>query len=183
MALNYERVGWENAPSTATPIDAGNLNHMDNGILAVSKQYDTDIPNLIERVAAIPAMLDSYLAEEIGTDVTNWLNEHVTPGGSTIVVDDTLSVSGAAADSKTVGDALGAKADAAEIPDSPVEDGLYLLNRYNGQNSYIPYVAPHGIPIEPSENGYYQLELSVTNGTPSLYWVRVYYPEPIEEVD
>ena len=115
MALNYERVGWENAPSTATPIDAGNLNHMDNGILAVSKQYDTDIPNLIDQVAAIPAMLDSYLAEEIGTDVTNWLNEHVTPGGSTIVVDDTLSVSGAAADSKTVGDALGTKASQSDV--------------------------------------------------------------------
>ena len=106
MALNYERVGWENAPSTATPIDAGSLNHMDNGILAVSKQYDVDVPHLQEQVAAIPAMLDSYLAEEIGVDVAAWLSEHVTPGGSTIVVDDTLTISGAAADSKIVGDAL-----------------------------------------------------------------------------
>lgn len=109
MALNYERIGWENAPSTNTPIDAGSLNHMDNGILAVSNQYDVDVPYLQEQVAGIPAMLDSYLAEEIGTDVAAWLTEHVTPGGSTIVVDDTLTISGAAADAKAVGDALATK--------------------------------------------------------------------------
>ena len=103
MALNYERIGWENAPSTNTPIDAGSLNHMDNGILAVSNQYDVDVPYLQQQVAGIPAMLDSYLAEEIGTDVTAWLNAHVTPGGSTIVVDDTLSISGAAADAAKCG--------------------------------------------------------------------------------
>lgn len=106
MALNYERIGWENAPSTNTPIDAGSLNHMDNGILAVSNLYDVDVPYLKEQVAGIPAMLDSYLADQIGVDVGKWLNDHVTPGGSTIVVDNTLTISGAAADSKTVGDAV-----------------------------------------------------------------------------
>lgn len=122
MALNYERIGWENAPSTNTPIDAGSLNHMDNGILAVSDQYDVDVPYLQEQVAGIPAMLDSYLADQIVIDVGNWLDDHVTPGGSTIVVDDTLSIEGAAAESKTVGDALATKASQTEL--SEVETTL-----------------------------------------------------------
>ena len=117
MALNYERIGWENAPSTNTPIDAGSLNHMDNGILAVSNQYDADVPYLQEQVAGIPAMLDSYLAEQIDIDVANWLDEHVTPGGSTVVVDDTLTIEGAAAESKTVGDALAIKASQSDVDD------------------------------------------------------------------
>ncbi|MDQ2638007.1 MAG: hypothetical protein M3Y83_14130, partial [Actinomycetota bacterium] len=30
--MAYTRIGWENEPSTATPINADNLNHMEDGI-------------------------------------------------------------------------------------------------------------------------------------------------------
>lgn len=43
MPIRYTRVGWQDAPSTETPIDAANLNHMDNGILALSEAYDVEI--------------------------------------------------------------------------------------------------------------------------------------------
>ena len=46
-------------------------------------------------------------SNEIGTAVTSWLNENVTGEGS-VVVDETLSVSGAAADAKVVGDEIAA---------------------------------------------------------------------------
>lgn len=46
MPIKYTRVGWQDAPSMETPIDAANLNHMDNGILALSEAYDTEIPTV-----------------------------------------------------------------------------------------------------------------------------------------
>lgn len=53
MSVMYTRVGWQDAPSTDTPIDAANLNHMDNGILALSEEVDTELPLLQERVEAV----------------------------------------------------------------------------------------------------------------------------------
>ena len=48
MPVRYTRVGWQDAPSTDTPIDAANLNHMDNGILALSQEVDTELDSLRE---------------------------------------------------------------------------------------------------------------------------------------
>ena len=50
--------------------------------------------------------LADYVQEQISSDVTNWLNTHVTPVGSAVVVDTSLTVSGAAADAKKTGDEL-----------------------------------------------------------------------------
>lgn len=50
--------------------------------------------------------VDKQTDEQIANAVTDWLDDHVVPGASTIVVDDTLSISGAAADAKKTGDEL-----------------------------------------------------------------------------
>ena len=50
--------------------------------------------------------VDGMADEQIADAVTDWLDDHVTPGGSTIVVDDTLSIQSAAADAKKVGDEI-----------------------------------------------------------------------------
>lgn len=42
----------------------------------------------------------------IGDTVTTWLTEHVDPVGSAVVVDDTLTIQGAAADAKKTGDEI-----------------------------------------------------------------------------
>ena len=46
------------------------------------------------------------LSDNIGPIITDWLDENVDPVGSAVVVDSSLAVSGAAADSKKVGDEL-----------------------------------------------------------------------------
>lgn len=74
MPIRYTRVGWQDAPSTDTPIDAANLNHMDNGILAISEELDTELPLLDERlttaeeeVGAIPSIEQRLTAVEGAT--------------------------------------------------------------------------------------------------------------------
>lgn len=68
--------------------------------------------------------LDQYLSDEISTDVTNWLNTHVTPVGSAVIVDSGLTMEGAAADAKKTGDEL------TELNErlSDVKDDLKLLS-------------------------------------------------------
>ena len=46
------------------------------------------------------------LPNMVGDTVTSWLNEHVTPAGSAVVVDDSLTIQGAAADAKKTGDEI-----------------------------------------------------------------------------
>lgn len=122
MPVRYTRVGWQDAPSTDTPIDAANLNHMDNGILALSQEVDTELDSLREDFTSfeeetssrvitlqnsLPTMIgeqiDTKFGDSIGDEVTSWLTEHVDPAGSAVVVDDTLSVEGAAADAEKTG--------------------------------------------------------------------------------
>ena len=55
-------------------------------------------------------------------------------------------------------------------PDSPANDGAYLMQHNNGENSYIPYISP--IPALPTTNGNYTLKCVVSGGVPSLVWVE-----------
>lgn len=57
MSVGYTRVGWQDAPSTDTPIDAANLNHMDNGILALSEEVDTELPLLDQRISELERLI------------------------------------------------------------------------------------------------------------------------------
>lgn len=50
--------------------------------------------------------VDKQTDEQIANTVTNWLDDHVAPGSSTIIVDNTLNIQGAAADAKKTGDEI-----------------------------------------------------------------------------
>lgn len=52
--------------------------------------------------------LSQYVDEQLASVATDWLDDHLTPVGekTTILVDDSLSVSGAGADAKIVGDQI-----------------------------------------------------------------------------
>ena len=70
----------------------------------VADQIDDAVADQIDDVVA--EQLPTLVAEEIPDEVTDWLNDNVTPVGSAVVVDKSLTISDAAADSKATGDAL-----------------------------------------------------------------------------
>lgn len=76
---------------------------------------ETNLPGVVEEQipGVVADQLDDVVEEQIGAvvaeqipdEVTHWLNKNVNPVGSAVIVDNTLTISGAAADAKTVGDA------------------------------------------------------------------------------
>ena len=75
---------------------------------AVSEQIGETVAGQID--GAVANQIDDVVAEQmpetIGDEVTAWLNENVDPVGSAVIVDNTLSITGAAADAKVTGDLI-----------------------------------------------------------------------------
>lgn len=55
-------------------------------------------------------------------------------------------------------------------PDSPSDNGDYIVRHTNGQNEYVPLVIPTELPTMPTDNGTYRLKVTVSNGTATLSW-------------
>ena len=70
----------------------------------VERQIGDVVENQIGDVVA--EQLPPILSEEIPESVTDWLDENVNPVGSAVIVDNTLKISGAAADAKITGEKL-----------------------------------------------------------------------------
>ena len=65
--MSYSRLNWEDTPSTKTPINAENLNKMDQGIFSAHEQLDA-IPDWAkekEKPSYTPEDIGSYTKEEI----------------------------------------------------------------------------------------------------------------------
>ena len=58
--MSYTRVNWQNKPSTATPINATNLNTMDAGIAAL----DTAMADKVDKVAGKGLSTEDFTTEE-----------------------------------------------------------------------------------------------------------------------
>lgn len=67
----------------------------------IQHQLDTLDSNKIDGT-----QLNNYVASQLNQDVSNWLNTNVDPVGSAVIVDSSLSISGAAADAKKTGDEI-----------------------------------------------------------------------------
>ena len=72
----------------------------------VEDQIDAVVAGQIDAVVGeqIDASVASQIATPTATATSAWLDAHVTPVGSAVVVDDSLTVSGAAADAQVVGE-------------------------------------------------------------------------------
>lgn len=68
---------------------------------SVAQQIDGSVGRQIDQSVA------SQIATPTATATTAWLTQHVDPVGSAVIVDDTLTISGAAADAKVSGDRIG----------------------------------------------------------------------------
>lgn len=118
---------------------------------------------------------------EIGAAVTDWLDEHVA-GGQTLAIDDTLSVQGAAADSKKTGDKIADLKSALSNDESLITDALAIEHIDKADvsfNAYLDYDGSGKIKYtlsqnyktiyERSLNGANILALTGKNTTPALY--------------
>ena len=70
----------------------------------------------------------TQMAAEIGTDVSDWLQQNVTPAGSMTTIDSSLTISDAAADAKAVGDALTSLNGSLDNTDDNVNDLKNAIN-------------------------------------------------------
>lgn len=68
--MAYTKIGWENLPSTKTPINDVNLNHMDDGIF----NNDAAITELQKQVNLVNLPIGSLYWNE--TDITETINQY-----------------------------------------------------------------------------------------------------------
>ena len=126
--MEYVKKNWQNTPSTNTPINADNLNHIEQGIydaqstanaaqeLASETEAKLDALQARETTSTAAGMTDTtkayiYTGSEAGYNYGHWYywnGSAWTDGGvynsAGVNTDTTLSVSGAPADSKATGD-------------------------------------------------------------------------------
>ena len=88
---------------------------------------------------------------DIQTTVTTWLADNVTPVGSAVTVDTSLTIAGSAADSKTVGDRFG------EVSEGNFLEFIEKINIVCGNyitGYYVEYNSGHVVPN--ATWGYYE---------------------------
>ena len=137
--INFSKLTWENLPARTTALSATNLNRIENGIADSVNGVNSNSHSIAELqtrisqiangsptpVATAAEMTDEsavylYTGSETGYTAGNWYyyNGTAWTSGGTYggaVTDTTLSISGAAADAKAVGDALADKADSSDV--------------------------------------------------------------------
>ena len=157
---------------------------------------ETNLPGVVEtQIGGVVAeQIDDVVGDQIGgvvaqqipTQVTGWLNDNVTPVGSAVVVDSSLTISGAAADAKTVGDELTeinsvlyveseqqytVLNDVGIIPSG----GGYVVSGYEGLNTaQIPISVGEKYKIYVDGNVRYGFGGPYTTGSTTLYDVEYY---------
>lgn len=118
--MSYTTIGWENKPSKKTPINATNLNHMDQGIADAHNEIEhlQGLNYAPTPVATVAEMTDHdriyvYTGSETGYEANHWYywdgikwDEGGVYNATALVTDKTLSREDEAADAKAVGDRM-----------------------------------------------------------------------------
>ena len=94
ISVLSKNIEWDN---THTLVDVlGSINVDATGTI------QDQINKLFNEKVSI-TQLNNYVASQLNTEVANWLNNNVDPVGSAVIVDSSLTIQGAAADAKVVG--------------------------------------------------------------------------------
>jgi len=157
ISVLSENVEWD---STHTLIDVlGSIN------VDVTGTIQDQISQLFnEKVNS--AQLQNYVNNQLNTDVTNWLNTNVNPVGSAVIIDETLTIKGAAADAKQTGDIKNKFVKSINpiyMQTINLADGLIPF--YTKQNDRI-YIKT----IDDSNFSHDQIRFYDKNGTYIQYW-------------
>lgn len=68
--MNYERINWENSPSTDTPLDADNLNKMDEGLDTLNREVQktrADLAKVEESTDVLSARMSTFTTLQEGS--------------------------------------------------------------------------------------------------------------------
>lgn len=86
MAINYTKKTWQNAPSTATPLSAANVQIMDNAIEAACDGVDTLNDNLalkINNTTGLPQVTNgSFFVSGVDADTLKHTGAYYCSGAS-----------------------------------------------------------------------------------------------------
>lgn len=117
------------------------------------------------------AMSGVYLVYELATPTTEQASPYTNPqivddfGTEEYVTDSIVPVGHVTKYMPNL------KAKLEMAPDSPSDNGDYIVRHTNGLNEYVPLVIPTELPAMPTgSDGTYVLKATVTNGTAVLSW-------------
>lgn len=88
--------------------------------------------------------MQAYVTNSMPTYITSWLNTNVNPVGSAVVVDSSLTVSGAAADAKVVGDKVAGLDDLKSATNALLPAAYSVKLSALGIDNCIPFYAVGG---------------------------------------
>jgi hypothetical protein len=92
MSVSYERINWEDSPSTATPINAENLNKMDMAISELTdavNEVEDDATDLKADLSEIKPIVTEEVAS---TNVFTPISTRIYPDSGTAVINDDKSI-------------------------------------------------------------------------------------------
>ncbi len=109
----------------------------------VDEKIDDVVADQIDDVVAdqigdtVAEQLPGAIAGDVPDLVTDWLDENVEPVGSAVIVDSSLTITGAAADAKVTGDNIKALNNKVEQGETVANQVIY--NKEDGSQAYSSY--------------------------------------------